>query len=86
MAVENQIISWRHRYWCGPEEIEVRLEVYPRTVSRVLRRLGVPYLRECRVSEVFELLKVAHTAECIIHRADNFHTSGTPGFRLPTTC
>ena len=46
-SVENQIIAWRRRHRCGPEEIGVKLGVCTRTVSRVLRRRKVPYLRDC---------------------------------------
>jgi transposase InsO family protein len=46
-AVENQIVAWRRRHRCGPEEIGVKLGVSTRTVSRVLRRRGIPYLRDC---------------------------------------
>lgn len=47
VAVENQIVGWRRRHRCGPEEIGVKLGVPTRTVSRVLQRRGVPYLRDC---------------------------------------
>ena len=46
-AVENQIVAWRRRHRCGPDEISARLGVCVRTVSRVLRRRGMPYLRDC---------------------------------------
>lgn len=46
-AIENQIVTWRRRHRCGPEEIGDKLGVCPRTVSRVLRRRGIPYLRDC---------------------------------------
>ena len=46
-AVENQIVAWRRRHRCGPEEIGVKLGVPTRTVSRVLQRRGVPQLRDC---------------------------------------
>jgi transposase InsO family protein len=46
-AMENQIVAWRRRHRCGPEEIGDKLGVCPRTVSRVLRRRGLPYLRDC---------------------------------------
>lgn len=45
--LENQIVAWRRRHRCGPEEIAVKLGISTRTVSRVLRRRGVPYLRDC---------------------------------------
>ena len=46
-ALENQIVAWRRRHRCGPDEIGTKLGVCARTVSRVLHRRGVPYLREC---------------------------------------
>lgn len=46
-AVENQILNWRRRHRCGSEEIGIKLGVCTRTVSRVLHRRGVPYLRDC---------------------------------------
>lgn len=45
--LENQIVAWRRRHHCGPEEIGVKLGVSTRTVSRVLRRRQIPYLRNC---------------------------------------
>jgi transposase InsO family protein len=46
-ALENHIVAWRRRHRCGPDEIGAKLGVPARTVSRVLRRRGVPYLRDC---------------------------------------
>jgi transposase InsO family protein len=46
-ALENQIVAWRRRHRCGPDEISAKLGVCARTVSRVLRRRGMPYLRDC---------------------------------------
>lgn len=46
-SVENQIVAWRKRHRCGPDEIGAKLGVCARTVSRVLRRRDVPYLRDC---------------------------------------
>ena len=46
-ALENQIVSWRRRHRCGPDDIAAKLGVSPRTASRVLRRHDVPYLRDC---------------------------------------
>lgn len=45
--VERQVIAARRRHrrgqdWLGPE-----LGIAPRTVGRILRRRGVPYLRDC---------------------------------------
>lgn len=44
--LENQIIAWRKRHQCGPDEISAKLGVCPRTVSRVLNRRQMPYLRD----------------------------------------
>ena len=46
-SVENQIVAWRRRHRCGPDEIGAKLGVCARTVSRVLRRRQMPYLRDC---------------------------------------
>ncbi|WP_083906445.1 IS481 family transposase [Mycobacterium sp. JS623] len=46
-ALESQIVAWRRRQRCGPDEIAAKLGVSARTVSRVLRRRGVAYLRDC---------------------------------------
>jgi transposase InsO family protein len=46
-GLENQIVAWRRRHRCGPEEIGAKLGVCARTVSRVLRRREMPYLRHC---------------------------------------
>ncbi|PRI15018.1 IS481 family transposase [Mycobacterium shigaense] len=46
-GLENQIVAWRRRHRCGPEEIGIKLGVSTRTVSRVLRRRSVSYLRDC---------------------------------------
>jgi transposase InsO family protein len=46
-SLENQIVAWRRRHRCGPDEISAKLGVCARTVSRVLRRRDVPYLRDC---------------------------------------
>lgn len=45
-SVENQIVAWRKRHRCGPDEIGAKLGVCPRTVSRVLNRREMPHLRE----------------------------------------
>jgi transposase InsO family protein len=45
--LENQIVAWRRRHRCGPDEISAKLGVCARTVSRVLNRHQVPYLRDC---------------------------------------
>ena len=45
-SLENQIVAWRRRHRCGPDEISAKLGV-ARTVSRVLRRRGMPYLCDC---------------------------------------
>ena len=46
-VLENQIVAWRRRRRCGPDEIAAKLDVSARTVSRVLRRRGIAYLRDC---------------------------------------
>jgi leucine-zipper of insertion element IS481/Integrase core domain len=46
-ALEVHIVHWRRRHRCGPDEIAAKLGVSARTVSRVLRRRGVVYLRDC---------------------------------------
>ena len=46
-VLENQVVAWRRRHRCGPDEISAKLGVCPRTVSRVLRRRGLPHLRDC---------------------------------------
>ena len=46
-SLENQIVAWRRRHRCGPDEISAKLGVCARTVSRVLRRRGMPYLCDC---------------------------------------
>jgi transposase InsO family protein len=46
-SLENRIVASRQRHRCGPDEIAEKLGVSARTVSRVLRRRGVPYLRDC---------------------------------------
>ncbi|GFG52905.1 hypothetical protein MAGR_43460 [Mycolicibacterium agri] len=45
-SVENQIVAWRKRHRCGPDEIAAKLGICPRTVSRVLNRRQMPHLRE----------------------------------------
>src|SRR5271168_1553947 len=46
-AVEDQIVALRRIQRRGPEAISAELGVTARTVSRVLRRRNVPYLRDC---------------------------------------
>ena len=46
-VVEDQIVTLRRVQRCGPDAIGAELGVPARTVSRVLRRRGVPYLRHC---------------------------------------
>ena len=46
-AVEDQIMALRRVQRRGPEAISAELGVTARTVSRVLRRRNVPYLRDC---------------------------------------
>ena len=46
-VVEDQIVALRRLQRCGPDVIGAELGVAARTVSRVLRRRGVPDLRDC---------------------------------------
>jgi transposase InsO family protein len=46
-AVEDLIVELRTLRRCGPDGIGAELGVPARTVSRVLRRHQVPYLRDC---------------------------------------
>ena len=46
-SIENQIVAWRRRHRCGPDEIGAKLGVCARTVSRVLNRRKMPRLRDC---------------------------------------
>jgi transposase len=46
-AVEDLIVELRTLRRCGPDGIGAELGVSARTVSRVLRRHQVPYLRDC---------------------------------------
>jgi transposase InsO family protein len=46
-GLEDQIVAWRRRHRCGPDEIAAQLHVCSRTVSRVLNRRGLPHLRDC---------------------------------------
>ena len=45
--VEDQIVALRRIQRCGPDGIAAELGVPARTVSRVLRRRGMAYLRDC---------------------------------------
>lgn len=45
--LEQQILDARVRDRCGPDLLGPLLGIAPRTVSRVLRRHHVPYLRDC---------------------------------------
>lgn len=46
-VVEDQIVMLRRVQRWGPDAIGAELDVPARTVSRILRRHGVPYLRDC---------------------------------------
>ena len=46
-VVEDEIMALRRVQRWGPDAISAELGVPARTVSRVLRRRGVPYLRHC---------------------------------------
>jgi transposase len=45
VVVEDRIVALRRVQRCGPDTISGELGVPARTVSRVLRRRGMPYLR-----------------------------------------
>ncbi|MFE3999958.1 IS481 family transposase [Nocardioides sp. YIM B13467] len=45
--VEQQVLAARAAHRDGPDVLGPKLGVPSRTVSRILRRHGVPYLREC---------------------------------------
>ena len=45
-SLEQQILRWRRRHRCGAEQISAKLGVAVRTVSRVLHRHNMPYLRD----------------------------------------
>jgi transposase InsO family protein len=47
VVIEDQIVALRRCQRGGPDGIAAELGVPARTVSRVLRRRGVPYLRNC---------------------------------------
>jgi len=46
-SLEKQIVAWRRRHRCGPDEISAKLGVCARTVSRVLNRHQLPHLCDC---------------------------------------
>ena len=45
--VEQQVLAARREHRDGPDVLGPKIGVPARTVSRILRRHGVPYLREC---------------------------------------
>ncbi|MDP5228194.1 MULTISPECIES: IS481 family transposase [Arthrobacter] len=45
--VERKVLAARAEHRDGPDVLGPKVGVPPRTVSRILRRHGVPYLREC---------------------------------------
>lgn len=45
--VEQEVLAARAELRDGPDVLGPKIGVPPRTVSRILRRHGVPYLREC---------------------------------------
>ena len=47
VAVEQKVLASRAEYREGPDVLGPKIGVPPRTVARILRRHGVPYLREC---------------------------------------
>ena len=46
-VVEQKVVAARNQYRDGPDVLGPKVGVPARTVSRILRRHGVPYLREC---------------------------------------
>jgi transposase InsO family protein len=46
-AVEQKVLAARSQHRDGPDVLGPRVGVPARTVSRILRRHGVPYLRDC---------------------------------------
>lgn len=46
-AVEQQVVAARRRLRVGPDRLADELGVPARTISRILRRHHIPYLREC---------------------------------------
>ena len=46
-AMEEKVLAARADHRDGPDVLGPQIGVAPRTVSRILRRHGVPYLREC---------------------------------------
>lgn len=47
VAVEQKVLAARAEHRDGPDMLGPKIGVPPRTVARILRRHGVPYLREC---------------------------------------
>lgn len=47
LEVEQKVLAARAEGREGPDVLGPKIGVPPRTVSRILRRHGVPYLREC---------------------------------------
>lgn len=45
--VEARVVEARRRRRVGPDQLSDELEIPARTISRILRRHQVPYLREC---------------------------------------
>lgn len=45
--IEHKVLAARAEHREGPDVLGPRVEVAPRTVSRILRRHGMPYLRQC---------------------------------------
>lgn len=46
-GLEQQVIAARREYRWGPDRLGTRVGVAPRTVTRILRRHGLPRLAEC---------------------------------------
>ena len=45
--VEQRVLAVRAELRCGQDVLGTKVGVPPRTAARILRRHGVPYLREC---------------------------------------
>jgi hypothetical protein len=67
-VVEDQIVTLRRVQRCGPDGIAAELGVAARTVSRVLHRHGVPYLRNCDPM-TGELIRASKTTAVRYERA-----------------
>jgi transposase InsO family protein len=67
-AVEIQVLALRRRERRGPDQIGPELGVAPRTVSRILRRHHMPYLRDLD-SVTGEVIRASQTTAIRYERA-----------------